>query len=58
MDETLKSIDKAIALICEEMDGRNTKTVIALAKVLRDLVIVRAVLHDEKNTVIKALRDF
>ena len=58
MDKCLESIDKAIVLICEEMDGRNTDAVIALAKVLRDLVIVRAVLHDEKNTVIKALRDF
>lgn len=43
-DSTLKNLDKAIDLICEEMDGRSIEKVTALAKVLRDLVVARAIL--------------
>lgn len=43
-ESALKSLDKAICLICEEMDGRRTDKVIALAEILRDLVIARAIL--------------
>lgn len=42
--DTLKTLDKAIALICKEMEGRGQDTVIALAKVLRDLAVARAIL--------------
>lgn len=40
----LEKLDEAINLICDEMGGRRTETVIALAEVLRDLVVARAIL--------------
>lgn len=45
-DEVLKKLDEAICLICDEMSGRQTGRVIALAGILRDLVIARAILKD------------
>lgn len=44
---TLEKLDGAICLICDEMSGRCTKKVIALAEILRDLVIARAILKDD-----------
>lgn len=45
-NETLKKLDEAICLICDEMRGKRTERVIALAGILRDLVIARAILKD------------
>ncbi len=45
-NETLNGIDNAIELICKEMNGRGTEKVIALAKVLRDIVVARAMLTE------------
>lgn len=46
-ESTLKKLDAAIEQICDEMSGRNTEKVIALARILRDLVIARAILKDD-----------
>lgn len=46
-EPALKSLDKAICLICEEMEGKRTERVIALAGILRDLVVARAILKDD-----------
>lgn len=42
----LENIDNAIILICNEMQGKRTDNVIALAKVLRDLTVARAILKN------------
>lgn len=48
MDESiLKKLEQAICLICDEMSGRSTERVIALAGILRDLTIARAILKGE-----------
>lgn len=39
----LNGLDNAIELICKEMDGGSTWKVIALAKVLRDITVARAI---------------
>ncbi len=44
--EAINGLDNAIELMCKEMNGRSTEKVIALAKVLRDIVVARAILTE------------
>ncbi len=44
--EALKGIDNAIEVIGKEMNGNCTEKTIALAKVLRDIVVARAILTE------------
>lgn len=45
-NEALNGMDNAIELICKEMNGCSTEKVIALAEVLRDIVVARAILTE------------
>lgn len=51
--EALKGIDNAIELISKEMNGHSTERTIALAKVLRDIVVARAILTEMTGDLIK-----
>lgn len=48
--EVLNSLDNAMDLICKEMNGRSTENVMILAKVLRDIVVARAILTEMTDT--------
>lgn len=37
-------------LICKEMNGRSTENVMILAKVLRDIMVARAILTEMTDT--------
>lgn len=42
----LDGLDNAIELLCKEMNTSSTVKVIALAKVLRDITVARAILTE------------
>ncbi len=48
--EALNSLDNAMDLICKEMNGRSTENVMILAKVLRDIMVARAILTEMTDT--------
>lgn len=43
-------LDNAMDLICKEMNGRSTENVMILAKVLRDIMVARAILTEMTDT--------
>lgn len=49
----LEGLDNAIELMCKEMNGSSALKVIALAKVLRDITVARAILTEMADSLEK-----
>lgn len=43
-EDTFRVLDSTIAILCREMEGRSLENIIALAEILRDLAVARAIL--------------